>query len=157
MIRNGMGTAKDSPSTPALEATSGWHTLDPDAPELIAARCTACGSYRFPPGVSRCPNPACGADALEPAPMSRRGALWSYTTNHYPPPPPYRAPEPFAPYTIAAVRLAREGMVVLGQLAEGVDVSSLAVGCEMELALGALCDGEREERLVWRWRPAAGR
>ncbi len=138
----------------ALPALSDWHTLDWAEPELVGVRCAACGSYFFPPGISRCRNPACGDDALSREPLSRHGTLWSYTSNHYPPPPPYLAAEPFVPYWVAAVELAREGMIVLGQVVAGVDESALSVGGRMELALGPLHDGAHGERWVWQWRPA---
>ena len=40
--------------------------------------------------------------------LSNRGKLWSYTTNHYKPPEPYISPDPFEPYTVAAVELNEE-------------------------------------------------
>ena len=146
-------TERAPPATEALAATAAWHTQDPEAPALLGLRCSACGSYCFPPTASRCRNPDCGADAMESVPLSRRGALWSYTTNHYPPPPPYQASEPFVPYIVAAVALSQEGMVVLGQVVAGVEESALSIGCAMEVTLGPLSDGERGERLVWQWRP----
>ena len=59
--------------------------------------------------------------------------MWSYTENHYPPPPPYVAADPFEPYALAAVELADEGIVVLGQVAKGVRAADLRVGMEMQL------------------------
>ena len=64
--------------------------------------------------------------------------MWSYTENHYAPPPPYVAAEPFEPYALAAVELADEGIVVLGQVAKGVRAAELKVGMEMQLELDTL-------------------
>jgi uncharacterized OB-fold protein len=88
--------------------------------------------------------------------LSRTGKLWSFTTNHYAPPPPYVAPDPFVPYTVAAVELAEEKMVVLGQLAPGVDPKSLKVGMDVELVLETLYADESSEYLVWKWKPVKG-
>ena len=44
----------------------------------------------FPPVAVRCPNPSCHGE-LEEAALSRRGRVWSFTINHYAPPPPYAA------------------------------------------------------------------
>jgi uncharacterized OB-fold protein len=89
-------------------------------------------------------------------PLSRRGTLWSFTNNCYPPPEPYVAREPFEPYAVAAVALETEQMVVLGQVVPGVRVEDLRVGMQMELVLDTLFqDGEREV-VVWKWRPAEG-
>jgi len=63
------------------------------------------------------------------------------------------SPEPFVPYTIAAVELAEEHLVVLGQMADGVDLTTLAVGMEVELELGTLYHEDGTDYLVWKWRP----
>jgi uncharacterized OB-fold protein len=57
---------------------------------------------------------------------------------------------------VAAVELARERMVVLGQLDAGVDPARLEVGQEMELVLGTLYEDDEHEYVVWKWRPVAG-
>jgi uncharacterized OB-fold protein len=80
--------------------------------------------------------------------------VWSWTTNHYQPPPPYVAPDPFVPYTVVAVELHEEQMVVLGGLADGVDPDRLEVGMEVELVLGTLFGDEEHTYTVWRWAPA---
>jgi uncharacterized OB-fold protein len=58
------------------------------------------------------------------------------------------------PYTVCAVELDAEKMVVLGQLATGADPSVLAVGMEMELVLGPLYEDDENEYVVWQWAPA---
>jgi uncharacterized OB-fold protein len=136
-----------------LPAIEGWFTMDPASPHLLGLRDAQSGTYFFPKdvAVSRAPG---HADAeLEEVEMSRRGRLWSYTTNHYPPPEPYVSPEPFEPYTVAAVELTAERMVVLGQLAPGFDAGSLDVGMEMELVLDTLYEDDENEYVVWKWKP----
>jgi uncharacterized OB-fold protein len=54
---------------------------------------------------------------------------------------------------VAAVELANERMVVLGQLAPGVDPASLELGMEMELVLDTLFEDESTEHIVWKWKP----
>lgn len=139
-----------------VAAVEGWFTLDEDEPRLLGGRCPTCGTVTFPARAPACPNPACAGLELAEAELSRRGRLWSWATNHYPPPEPYVAPEPFMPYTVAAVELDDERMVVLGQLDAGVDPAGLRVGQPMELALGVLFDDGEREHLVWTWRPVAG-
>ena len=63
------------------------------------------------------------------------------------------APDPFVPYTVCAVELGREQMVVLGQLATGADATDLEVGMEMELVLGPLYEDDEHEYVVWQWAP----
>jgi uncharacterized OB-fold protein len=134
---------------PAIE---GWFTDDGE-PALLGSRGVETGSYFFPKSLAFSRNPAAPAEELEEVRFGRRGRVWSYTTNHYAPPPPYVAAEPFEPYTIVAAEMPDEQMVVLGQLAEGADPSALAVGAEVELVLGTLYEDDEHEYVVWKWRP----
>ena len=135
---------------PAIE---GWFTLDADAPALLGGRCTTCATIVFPPRGGFCPNPSCAGSEFEQVPLSRTGRIWSFTTNHYAPPEPYIASDPFVPYTVAAVELAEERLVVLGQVAPGVDPATLAVGQEVELTLGTLFSDDEADHVMWQWRP----
>lgn len=127
----------------------GWHTLDANAPHLLGARCKACGTYYFPRQVTFCRNPKCSGEVFEDVQLSRTGKLWSWTNACYAPPEPFVAPDPYEPFAIAAVELAREKMVVLGPVVRGVTVAQLRAGLEMELALEPLADG----KLTWKWKP----
>ena len=109
----------------------------------------------FPPRENNCPNPACTSDVLEAVKLSRRGKVWSYTENRYPPPPPYPAQDPFEPFALAAVELADEGIIVLAKVVEGTLAADLKVGMEMELTTMTLyTDDEGVEREVYAWRIA---
>lgn len=136
---------------PAIE---GWFTLDDAAPHLIGTRCKACGTYFFPREEAFCRNPNCAGSEFEDTPLSRRGKLWSFTDNRYPPPKPYEAGDPFEPYAVAAVELEREKMVVLGQVVRGVGCDQLHAGMEMELALETLYQDGDNDVVIWKWRPA---
>lgn len=86
--------------------------------------------------------------------LSRTGRLWSFTTGEYAPPAPYVIPgDEFEPYVIAAVELADESLVVLGQVVDGVSAGSLSVGMEMELVIDVLYSDEEHDYLVWKWAP----
>lgn len=138
-----------------ISAMDGWFTLDETAPALIGTRCKGCGTYFFPKESVVCRNPRCFSTELEEVELSRRGRVWSFTNNCYPPPEPYVASDPFEPYAIAAVELEAEKMVVLGQLADGISVDQLEAGLEVELVLEPLYEDETNEYLVWKWRPTA--
>ena len=138
---------------PALGA-EGWFTPDADAPTLIGQRCTACGTYVFPRANLGCPNPACTSVDLEEVPLSRRGTIWSYTDARYQPPPPYVVPtDEHVPFAIAAVELATEGIVVMGQVVAGVSVHDLTVGQEVELVVDVLFSDDDTDHLIWKWKP----
>ncbi len=137
--------------TPVIE---GWFTQDPE-PGLIGSSCDACGTVFFPSGLSFCRNPQCEGTSFAPVTLSRRGRVWSYTDAQYQPPAPYvPARDPYEPFAIAAVELA-EGLVVLGQVAEGYGVVDLAVGAEVELVIETLYVDDSGDRTIWRWRPVS--
>lgn len=139
--------------TTRVPAIEGWFTTSGE-PALLGTRCAECGSFFFPPERIACRNPACASRELEDVPLSRRGRIWSFSVNHYAAPAPYVGKEPFEPYTVVAVELAKEQMVVLGQLAEGVDPSTLSIGDEVEVVIEPLfTDEDGNENIVWKWRP----
>lgn len=136
-------------TVPAIE---GWFTVEP--PALLGRRCTACGTFAFPPTTEWCPNPRCDSDELETVPLSRTGTVWSYTDAQYQPPPPYVArTEPYEPFAIAAVELDAERLIVLGQVADGFGVGDLSVGTRVEVVVEPLETLDDKITLVWRWRP----
>ena len=138
-----------------LPAVEGWFTMDPGEPRLLGSRGVETGSYYFPKNLAFSRNPAAPAEELEEVTLSRRGRVWSWTTNHYKPPEPYVAADPFVPYTVLAVELPEEQMVVLGPLAPSCDPAVLAVGTEVELVLGSLYEDEEHEYMVWQWKPVS--
>ena len=139
-----------------VPAADGWFTMDEAQPQLVGARGVTSGSYFWPTALAVSGNPARPGEERGPALLSRRGRLWSWTTNHYAPPEPYVSPDPFVPYTVCAVELETEQMVVLGQLATGADAEQLEVGMPMELVLGPLYEDDDHEYVVWQWAPAGG-
>jgi uncharacterized protein len=136
-----------------VPAVEGWFAEGPEGGRLLGSRCACCGSHFFPPGLRSCRNPGCTSDELRPVALSRTGTLWSLTTCHYRPPAPYVAPEPFVPYSIAAVELPAEKLVVLGQLAAGIDPAALRVGEPVELVIETLFEDAEAEYRMWKWRP----
>jgi hypothetical protein len=137
---------------PAIE---GWFSADGDEPHLLGSRCSECGSYFFPKESMFCRNPHCAGTEFEEVPLSRTGTIWSFTEHYYQPPAPYISPDPFEPYTVAAVELAEEKMVVLGQVAAGVKQSELKAGMNVELVLETLYEDDDSEYVVWKWKPLA--
>ncbi|MFJ6373611.1 Zn-ribbon domain-containing OB-fold protein [Streptomyces virginiae] len=144
---------------------SGWFTEDaPDGGgfRLLGTRCSACTAVFFPREDAYCRNPQCpGGGELAEVPLSSRGRVWSYTDGRYRPPAPYVSDPavPWEPYTLVAVELEAERMVVLGQAAPGVGVADLAVGMEVEVVGGVLNEDPGATATVWttwRFRPVGG-
>ena len=141
-----------STQVPAIE---GWFTTDL-VPHLLGTRCTTCGTVFFPRAAGFCRNPDCRGREFDEVPLSRTGTVWSYTDAQYQPPPPYLpATEEHEPFAIAAVELAEEQMVVLGQVARGYGVDDLSVGASVELVVEPLYEADGVDHLIYRWKPVA--
>lgn len=148
---------------PAIE---GWFTMPPeDTPipadgsgvtgiTLLGTRCADSGTYFFPPERVMSRAPGFADSELVDVELSRTGTLWSYTDAQYQPPAPFEAvTDPYQPYCLAAVELAEERLVVLGQVVAGVTVDDLSVGMPMELVADVLSSDDEHDHLVWKWRP----
>ncbi|MFD9908419.1 Zn-ribbon domain-containing OB-fold protein [Streptomyces sp. NPDC059063] len=134
---------------------ANWFAGEGDAFRLLGTRCARCAAVFFPREDGFCRNPGCAGGELLEVALSRRGRVWSYTDGRYRPPAPYVSdPElPWQPYTLIAVELAAEGMVVLGQAAPGVTVADLEVGMEVEVVPGVLHEDADATWTTWHWRP----
>jgi uncharacterized OB-fold protein len=140
---------------PALGA-EGWFSDDGDGPALIGSRCTTCGTVAFPAVSFSCRNPGCSGMTFAPARLSRTGTVWSATDARYAPPPPFvPRGEQHEPFAIAAVQLAAEQLVVLGQVADGVTPDQLPVGTPVELVIDTLFEDDEHEYTIWKWRVTA--
>jgi uncharacterized OB-fold protein len=114
-----------------IPVAAGVFTWPPEEPRLIGSRCTACGIVTFP-GQGSCPR--CASTGMAEHRLPRRGRLWAWTTQEFPPPsPPYAGPtgDAFVPYGVGYVELGDEVRVEtrLTQ-AEGLET-----GMDMELVL----------------------
>ncbi|MEU6122311.1 zinc ribbon domain-containing protein [Streptomyces sp. NPDC047123] len=135
---------------------ANWFAGEGEDFRLLGTRCSACACVFFPREDGFCRNPGCGGGDLAEVPLSRRGRVWSYTDGRYRPPAPYVSdPElPWEPYTLIAVELEAERMVVLGQSVPGITVADLAVGMEVEVVPGVLNEDDGTTWTTWHWRPA---
>ena len=76
----------------------------------------------------------------------------TYTLVCYPPPPPYRAPDPFTPFAIGEVRLP-EGIAIIGQMT-GCKYEELKTGMEVEMLTDKLFEDEQgNDVITWKFRP----
>lgn len=140
---------------PAL-GSEGWFTADPE-PALLGQQCTTCSTYVFPKAGYGCPNPACLGTEFDEVRLSRFGTVWSYTDARYEPPSPHVTPgDEHVPFCIAAVELAAERLIVLGQVVPGVTVEDLSVGDEVELVVETLFSDDETDHQVWKWSPVDG-
>src|SRR5262249_18142979 len=116
-----------------VPVAEGVFTFPADEPQLIGSKCRACGIVTFPSQDS-CPR--CAATEMAEHLLPRRGRLWAWTTQEFPPPsPPYAGPtgKDFVPFGVGYVELPGE-VKVETRLTE-VDASALRNGMEMELVV----------------------
>ena len=117
-------------SVPVAEGVFTWPSSEP---QLIGSRCSMCGIITFPAQDS-CPR--CASTEMQQHLLPRRGRLWAWTTQDFPPPsPPYSGPtgEAFVPFGVGYVQLGDE-VKVEARLTEA-DPDALTPGMEMELVL----------------------
>jgi uncharacterized OB-fold protein len=124
-------------------------------PQLIASRCKGCGEVTFP-RQQVCP--ACTSRALEEIRLSRRGTLWAWTIQRFPPTvPPYAGDvdrETFVPFGVGYVELP-EGIRIESRLTEN-DPEKLVIGMEMELVLERFAaDEQGNDRMTFAFKPVA--
>ena len=106
-------------------------TWPSDEPQLIGARCTACGATTFPV-QDRCPR--CGTATMAEVLLPRRGTLVSWTTQEFPPVVPYAGDDTgasFEPFGVGLVQLD-DVVRVESRLTES-DPARLDFGIEVEL------------------------
>ena len=116
-----------------VPVADGVFTFPAAEPQLIGSRCGSCAIVTFPVQDS-CPR--CASAEMAEHLLPRRGRLWAWTTQHYPPPsPPYTGPTgaDFAPFAVGYVELGDEVRVET-RLTEA-DPDRLTAGMEMELVV----------------------
>ncbi len=132
----------------------GLFTWPSESPQLVASRCQECGEVTFPRQTS-CP--CCTARSCEEILLSRRGKLWTWTIQRFPPPvPPYVGSadrDTFVPYGVGYVELP-EGIRVEGRLTVN-DPERLEIGMDMELVVEEFRDGEGNALLTFAFQPGA--
>ncbi len=131
----------------------GVFTWPSAEPRLIGSRCNDCGTTTFPTqsGCARCT----GA-SMEVVELGRRGTLWTWTIQAFPPKsPPYIGPTAaadFEPFGVGYVELPGE-VKVEARLTVS-DPELLHIGMEMELTIVPLAvDGDGNEVVTFAFRP----
>jgi uncharacterized OB-fold protein len=147
-----MAGTKANSKTMEIPIAEGLFVETADGPRLIASLCS-CGACYFPK-AARCNNPDCtDRNPIEHL-LGPKGVLWSYTVQHYPPPPPAKFDEPFVPYAIGRVEFP-EGLRVLGRMSTS-DISALKIGESVRVVLEKLYQDEHGvEFTTWMFRPSA--
>jgi uncharacterized OB-fold protein len=135
---------------PVAEGVFTWPSAEP---QLIGSRCRACGIVTFPAQDS-CPR--CASTDMAEHLLARRGRLWAWTTQEFPPPPPYAGPsgKDFVPFGVGFVEL---GDVKVESRLTTADANALQHGMELELTLVPLrTDEDGNEVMTFAFGPTNG-
>ena len=135
-----------------VPVAEGIFTWPADEPQLIGSRCADCGIITFPTQDS-CPR--CASTDMDSHLLARRGWLWAWTTQEFPPPsPPYTGPsaDAFVPFGVGYVEL--DGDVKVETRITEADPEALDIGMEMELVLLPFrTDDDGNEVVTFAFRP----
>ena len=135
-----------------VPVAEGVFTWPSDEPRLIGSRCAACAIVTFPAQES-CPR--CPSTEMAEHLLPRRGRLWAWTTQGFPPPtPPYAGPTgaAFVPYGVGYVDLGEVRVETRLTKTEG-----LRIGMDMELVLVLFrTDDDGNEVVTFAFRPVGG-
>jgi uncharacterized OB-fold protein len=139
-----------APST-SVPLAEGLFTWPSDDPRLLGSRCEECGTFTFPIH-SGCPR--CSSERMGTVELGARGSVWTWTTQGFPPPPPYAGPAAFQPYYVGYVELP--GELIVEAYLTGFDDRHPEIGDEVELRVvpfNRTDDGE--EIVTFSFAPAA--
>lgn len=136
-----------------VPVADGVFTWPADQPQLLGTRCTECGIVTFPVQDS-CPR--CASTSMAEHALARRGRLWAWTTQEFPPPsPPFAgtAGRDFEPFGVGYVDL---GDVKVETRLTEADPGALQTGMEMELVIVPFrTDDDGNEVVTFAFRPVA--
>jgi uncharacterized OB-fold protein len=123
-------------------------------PQLVGSRCSVCGIVTFPAQES-CPR--CASTEMREEQLPRRGRLWAWTTQDFPPPsPPFggASGKAFVPFTIGYVDL---GDVKVESRLTASTAKELRTGMEMELVVVPFrTDDDGNEVVTFAFQPVEG-
>jgi len=139
-------------STSVVPVAEGLFILEGGEPYLIGSQCTSCGVVAFPRQTS-CPR--CTTLEVAERRLARRGRLWSWTIQCFPPKsPPYAVADAddFEPYGVGYVELP--GEVRVEARLTVADPEQLRIGMPMELTLVPAPGAEDTGAVTYAFAPA---
>jgi uncharacterized OB-fold protein len=108
-----------------LEAETAFFWTAGAERRLLICRCGDCGRYQHPP-LPRCI--ACGSLQMNPAPVSGRGRIATFTVNHQP-----WIPHLAVPFVFAAVELVEQPELYVFTNIVGCPVDDVRIGLNVEV------------------------
>jgi uncharacterized OB-fold protein len=138
-----------------IPVAEGLFTWPSDEPRLLASRCTGCDNHMFPV-QGACPR--CSGTETEIVELPRRGTLWTWTVQGYPPKaPPFAGdddPETFQPFGVGYVEI--DGRIRVESRLTEADPANLTFGMDLEMVVDPLyVNSEGEEVVTFAFAPLA--
>jgi uncharacterized OB-fold protein len=134
----------------------GLFRVDGDRAVLFGSRRRSSGAVKFPAERAELFDGNSEAQAdIEPLELSTEGTLFTFTTQEFAPPLPYkgkRAPEQFQPYVVGYVELA-DGLLVETLIVEAA-AGELRIGQQMVSTTTTLDTSDGQSLLTYAFRPA---
>lgn len=127
--------------------------VDGEQAVLLGSRRRGTGVVKFP---AERPELFDGSDDIEPIELSTEGTLFTFTTQEFAPPFPYkgkRSPEEFRPYIVGYVELP-EGLLV-ETLVVGVEADALSIGQPMVSTTTIFERADGESFVTYAFKPSA--
>src|SRR3984957_5976847 len=139
--------------------TEGLFRVDGDRAVLFGSRRRSSGAVKFPAERPELfdGDPEIQED-IEPIELSTEGTLYTYTTQEFPPPLPYkgnRDPKVFQPYVVGFVELS-EGVLVETLIVDA-SPAELRIGQQLVSTTATLETADGQSLLTFAFRPASGR
>jgi uncharacterized OB-fold protein len=132
----------------------GLFRIDEDRAVLLGSRRREGGAVKFPAERAELFDDAID---IQPIELSTEGTLFTFTTQEFAPPLPYkgkRAPDEFRPYVVGYVELP-EGVLV-ETLIVGADARALRIGQQMMSATTVFETADGQTFLTYAFTPAQG-
>jgi uncharacterized OB-fold protein len=137
--------------------TEGLFRVDDDRAVLLASRRRSSGVVKFPAERPELfDGDASVQDDIDPIELSTEGTLYTYTTQQFPPPLPYRGirdPKVFQPYVVGFVELPEN--VLVETLIVGVPVDQLTIGQRLVSTTTTLETEDGRSLTTFAFRPEA--
>ena len=126
--------------------------VEGDRAVLLGSRRRSTGVVKFP---AERPELFDGTDDIEPVELATEGSLFTFTTQEFPPPLPYRgkrSPEDFRPYVVGFVELADH--VLVESLIVGAPADDLRIGQQLVSTTTTIEFDDGRPVLTFAFRPA---
>ena len=139
--------------------TEGLFRVDGDRTVLFASRRRSTGAVKFPAERPELfDGDSVMQDDIEPIELSTEGTLYTFTTQEFPPPLPYKGnpdPKVFQPYVVGFVELS-EGVLVETLIVDA-NPAELRIGQPLVSTTTALETADGQSLLTFAFRPAEAR